>query len=170
MLWGFPTFQTRSLDPLWWMKILKQNHSFQALIYLVHLIFLEYSAKIIYLINTSWCIDRMITFFLIFIFTLFYFTILYWFCHTLTWIHHGYTCVPKLLISCEILTVASKKTEQTPPNFHELLWLFPAFQELSLTNLFSSTNNFSFLRSPLRCPHATLINVVRRVNGFVISH
>ena len=30
-----------------------------------------------------------------FIFTLFYFTILYWFCHTLTWIHHGCTCVPK---------------------------------------------------------------------------
>ena len=35
------------------------------------------------------------SFFLIFIFTLFYFTILYWFCHTLTWIHHGCTCVPK---------------------------------------------------------------------------
>ena len=34
-------------------------------------------------------------FFLIFIFTLFYFTILYWFCYTLTWIHHGCTCVPK---------------------------------------------------------------------------
>ena len=34
-------------------------------------------------------------FFLIFIFTLFYFTILYWFCHTLTWIHHGCICVPK---------------------------------------------------------------------------
>ena len=34
-------------------------------------------------------------FFLIFIFTLFYFTILYWFCHTLTGIHHGCTCVPK---------------------------------------------------------------------------
>ena len=29
------------------------------------------------------------------IFTLFYFTILYWFCHTLTWIHHGCTCIPK---------------------------------------------------------------------------
>ena len=28
-------------------------------------------------------------------FTLFYFTILYWFCHTLTWIHHGCTCDPK---------------------------------------------------------------------------
>ena len=33
--------------------------------------------------------------FLIFIFTLFYFTVLYWFCHTLTWIHHGCTWVPK---------------------------------------------------------------------------
>ena len=27
-------------------------------------------------------------------FSLFYFTILYWFCHTLAWIHHGCTCVP----------------------------------------------------------------------------
>ena len=34
-------------------------------------------------------------YFLIFIFTLFYFTILYWFCHTLTWIRHGCTWVPK---------------------------------------------------------------------------
>ena len=25
---------------------------------------------------------------------IFYFTILYWFCHTLTWIRHGCTCVP----------------------------------------------------------------------------
>ena len=31
----------------------------------------------------------------IFIFTLFYFTILYWFCHSLTWIHHRCTWVPK---------------------------------------------------------------------------
>ena len=38
---------------------------------------------------------RFFFFFLIFIFTLFYFTILYWFCHTLTWIHHGCTCDPK---------------------------------------------------------------------------
>ena len=33
-----------------------------------------------------------------FLFNLFleayYFTILYWFCHTLTWVHHGCTCVP----------------------------------------------------------------------------
>ena len=34
------------------------------------------------------------SFFLIFIFTLFYFTILYWFCHTLTWIHHECTWAP----------------------------------------------------------------------------
>ena len=32
-------------------------------------------------------------FFCLFIY-LFYFTILHWFCHTLTWIHHGCTCVP----------------------------------------------------------------------------
>ena len=25
---------------------------------------------------------------------IFYFTILYWFCHTLTWVRHGCTCVP----------------------------------------------------------------------------
>ena len=42
----------------------------------------------------SW-VPQYDTFFLIFIFTLFYFTILHWFCHTLTWIHHGCTCVPK---------------------------------------------------------------------------
>ena len=33
--------------------------------------------------------------FFFFIFTLFYFTMLYWFCHTLTWIHHECTCIPK---------------------------------------------------------------------------
>ena len=34
-------------------------------------------------------------FFFSFLFTLFYFTILYWFCHTLTWIRHGCTRVPR---------------------------------------------------------------------------
>ena len=29
----------------------------------------------------------------VYFFYLFYFTILYWFCHTLTWIHHECTCV-----------------------------------------------------------------------------
>ena len=43
----------------------------------------------------NWNHGLLCFFFLIFIFTLFYFIILYWFCHTLTWIHHGCTCVPK---------------------------------------------------------------------------
>ena len=43
----------------------------------------------------QWKQCQTFLFLLIFIFTLFYFTILYWFCHTLTWIHHGCTCVPK---------------------------------------------------------------------------
>ena len=45
--------------------------------------------------NPSFCNHVFVLFYLIFIFTLFYFTILYWFCHTLTWIHHGCTCVRK---------------------------------------------------------------------------
>ena len=32
--------------------------------------------------------------FIYLLFFFFYFTILYWFCHTSTWIHHGYTRVP----------------------------------------------------------------------------
>ena len=36
----------------------------------------------------------LLLFFLNFIFTLLYFTILYWFCHTLTWIHHGCIWTP----------------------------------------------------------------------------
>ena len=36
-----------------------------------------------------------IYFFKLFIFTLFYFIIPYWFCHILTWIHHGCACDPK---------------------------------------------------------------------------
>ena len=43
----------------------------------------------------QWKQFQTFLFLLIFIFTLFYFKILYWFCHTLTWIHHGCTCVPK---------------------------------------------------------------------------
>ena len=38
--------------------------------------------------------SKLISFFFFF-FTLFYFTTLYWFCHTLTWIHHGCTRFPK---------------------------------------------------------------------------
>ena len=38
-----------------------------------------------YFLIASLC---LFVFFCLF-FTIFYFTILYWFCHTLTWIHHG---------------------------------------------------------------------------------
>ena len=53
--------------------------------------------KTVEFIHVDWIIKCLLNlFFFNFIFTLFYFTILYWFCHTLTWIHHGCTCVPKL--------------------------------------------------------------------------
>ena len=39
-------------------------------------------------------ISSFFFFFLVLFIYLFYFTILYWFCHTLTWIHHGCTRVP----------------------------------------------------------------------------
>ena len=41
------------------------------------------------------CSTFFFFFFSFFFFTLFYFTILYWFCHTLTWIHHRCTWDPK---------------------------------------------------------------------------
>ena len=44
-----------------------------------------------------------------FIFTLFYFTILYWFCHTLTWIHHGCIQAPN-----------SESPSQLPPHIISL--------------------------------------------------
>ena len=54
-------------------------------------------------------------FFKIFIYLLFYFTILYWFCHTLTWILHGCTCVPH-----------PKPLSHLPP--HPILWVIPVHQ------------------------------------------
>ena len=42
-----------------------------------------------YVVIYSMALKEIILFYYFF-FTLFYFTILYWFCHTLTWIHHGF--------------------------------------------------------------------------------
>ena len=40
-------------------------------------------------------LDQILYFFsFYFIIIIFYFTIVYWFCHTLTWIHHRCICVP----------------------------------------------------------------------------
>ena len=41
-----------------------------------------------------WDCTQVLHFFGLFVY-LFYFTILYWFCHTLTWIHHRCTWAPK---------------------------------------------------------------------------
>ena len=47
-------------------------------------------------------------------FTLFYFTILYWFCHTLTWIHHG--CLKSTLRNIFLLpAAAAAKSLQSCP-------------------------------------------------------
>ena len=54
----------------------------------------------------------------LFIFTLFYFIILYWFCHTLTWIHHGcffFLFKKKVYAPCEKcikLTLSTKGRRQ----------------------------------------------------------
>ena len=42
------------------------------------------------------CCSCFLFFQVLFIYLFCYFTILYWFCHTLTCIHHGCTCVPHL--------------------------------------------------------------------------
>ena len=42
--------------------------------------------------HTSYEIPKLVWFLKIYYY--FYFTILYWFCHTLTWIHHRCSCVP----------------------------------------------------------------------------
>ena len=46
------------------------------------------------LIPTSWFFFFFNADLWVYLFIYFYFTILYWFCHPLTWIHHGCTCVP----------------------------------------------------------------------------
>lgn len=72
--------------------------------------------------------------------------------------------------SCEIFTTTPKYTEPIPPVFHKLLWLFPVFQELSpammrSANSSSGENIFSFLGTPLLCPHGTLLSDVQAVGS-----
>ena len=51
--------------------------------------------KYITISSDFWSLANLTCCYFILFFTLFYFTILYWFCHTLTWIHHRCTCIPK---------------------------------------------------------------------------
>ena len=87
---------------LLYVNIIYKFHSdfFYSIIRVISRIFFKYRTK--YTIpwnnsqnNISKCKFHFFIFFKKFIFTLFYFTILYWFCHTLTWIRHGCTWVPK---------------------------------------------------------------------------
>ena len=66
----------------------------------------------------------------------FFFTILYWFCHTSTWIHHRYTCVPhpeppSLLPPCTIpLGRLSAPAPSIQYHVSKLDWLFISYMIL----------------------------------------
>ena len=74
------------------LKILFPNICLKIILNFRH----KHYANLVHGVNEQ-CNDLLFSFFFQISnhFTLFYFTILYWFCHTLTWIHHGCTCNPK---------------------------------------------------------------------------
>ena len=74
-----------------------------------------------------------------------YFTILYWFCHTSTWIHHGYTCVPILNPPPTSLLLPS-------------LWVIPVDQPKASCILHRTWTGDSFLIWYYTCFNAILPN------------
>ena len=79
---------------------------------------------------------RVNIWFFFLIFTLLYFTILYWFCHTLTWIHHGYIQLPNLespshlmFLKCCCCSVAQSRPSLCGP------WTAPGQASLSFKSL-----------------------------------
>ena len=73
-------FYAMNLDCLYKIRMMgDENHHSDKLVILVYYLFLKF--KFIYF---NWRLQLNITIF----------TILYWFCHTSTWIHHGYTRAP----------------------------------------------------------------------------
>ena len=88
------------------------------------------------------CLLYFILFFY-FHFTLCCFTIVYWFCHTLTWISHGCTCI---IIILEHLHCALKK----PPT----LWpsLFPSFPSNWPSSSALGHHWSTFCHSRFACP------------------
>ena len=86
------------------------------------------------------------TFYLfIFIIIIFYFTILYWFCHTSTRIHHGYTHVPH---------------PESPPTSLPIpsLWVIPVHQPQASCILHRTWTGDSFLIWYYTCFNAILPN------------
>ena len=90
-------------------------------------------------------LSRWFFFFLICFIDLFYFTILYWFCHTLTWIPHGYTCVPH---------------PEPPPTSLSIpsLWVIPVHQPQALCIMHCTWTGDSFLIWYYTCFSAILPN------------
>ena len=94
-----------SLTAFWWEadKILSRNLSFLEFRFPCPLeTNLHWYFQVIPIWNAFLSYVLIISFFFFFLINLLFFgeanffTILYWFCHTLTWIHHGCTCVPHL--------------------------------------------------------------------------
>ena len=95
----------------------------------------------------SYQIHHWVLSFLIFIFTLFYFTILYWFCHTLTWIHHG----------CFLLLLKY--------NCFTMLYLFLLYNEVN--QLYVCTHPLPLGSSSHTPHHPTLLGITEHWASFL---
>ena len=82
---------------------------------------------------------------IIIIIIIFYFTILYWFCHTSTCIHHGFTCVPH-----------PEPPSHLPPI--PSLWVIPVHQPQASCILHRTWTGDSFLICYYTCFNAILPN------------
>ena len=85
-----------------------------------------------------------------YLFIYFYFTILYWFCHTLPWINHGYTRVPILNpFPPPSPSHPSRSSQCTSPE-HPVSCIEPG---LVIYFTYSSIHVSDSLRSSHPCPH-----------------
>ena len=92
------------------------------------------------------CTDSFLSFFFFFL-TLFYFTILYWFCHTLTWIHHG----------CFLLLLKY--------NCFTMLYLFLLYNEVN--QLYVCTHPLPLGSSSHTPHHPTLLGITEHWASFL---
>ena len=102
LLYGLQTFPTLCLSPLKCLNIFhNKKHACSLSIFSFML------SEFCDLLGRDFALDyKMISscFFCFFNFFKFYFTILYWFCHTSTWIHHGWTWVPNPEPICSFIS------------------------------------------------------------------